>query len=134
MKHTTLVLSNVLYCTEQIKAVEQFVIQKNIISGLMLMEQAGQAVFEYVQHRYRIAKKIAIFCGSGNNAGDGYVVGKLALQAGLSVFAYSVKICSSNLSNRVWYLGMNAGSNCPFLSRGLEISISPCCPFSVFRL
>lgn len=90
MKHATLVLPNVLYCTEQIKAVEQFVIQKNIISGFTLMEQAGQAVFEYVQHRYRMIKKIAIFCGSGNNAGDGYVVGTLALQAGLSVCVYSV--------------------------------------------
>lgn len=79
-----------LYSTEQIKAVEQFVIQKGILFGYTLMERAGQAVFNYVQHHYPAAKNITIFCGSGNNAGDGYVVAKLALQANLEVRVYSV--------------------------------------------
>ena len=79
-----------LYSTEQIKAVEQFVIQKGILSGYTLMERAGRAVFNYIQHRYPAAKKITIFCGSGNNAGDGYVVAKLALQAKLDVRVYNV--------------------------------------------
>ena len=90
MKNTDIGLPEALYCTEQIKAIEQFVIQHNIISGLMLMERAGQTVFEYIQRSHRMAKKIAIFCGSGNNGGDGYIVATLALQAGLNVCVYSV--------------------------------------------
>ena len=79
-----------LYNTEQIKTLEQFVIQEGLLSGFTLMERAGQAVFEYIAHRYPTIKHISIFCGGGNNAGDGYIVGALALQAGLNVRVYSL--------------------------------------------
>jgi NAD(P)H-hydrate epimerase len=79
-----------LYSTEQIKKVEQFVIQNGMFSGYALMERAGQAVFDHIQHSYPKVKKITIFCGGGNNGGDGYVVAKLAAQANLDVCVYSV--------------------------------------------
>lgn len=83
-------LPQVLYCAEQIKALEQFVIREEILSSYALMERAGLAVFEYTQRYYSTAKKITIFCGSGNNAGDGYIVARLALQTNLDVRVYSV--------------------------------------------
>jgi NAD(P)H-hydrate epimerase len=86
----TVNLPRELYSTQQIKIVEQFVIQKGILSGFTLMERAGNAVFEYVQYSYSSAKNMSIFCGSGNNAGDGYIVATRALQAGLNVCVYSV--------------------------------------------
>ena len=46
----TVNLPRELYSTQQIKIVEQFVIQKGILSGFTLMERAGNAVFEYVQY------------------------------------------------------------------------------------
>lgn len=79
-----------LYRTEQIKALEQFVIQRDIISGFELMERAGTAVFQCLQARYPNVQAIAVLCGAGNNAGDGYVVATLASQAGLKVCVYSV--------------------------------------------
>ena len=86
----TVNLPRELYSTQQIKIVEQFVIQKGILSGFTLMERAGNAVFEYVQYSYSSTKNMSIFCGSGNNAGDGYIVATRALQAGLNVCVYSV--------------------------------------------
>ncbi len=79
-----------LYRTDQIKVLEQFVIQRGIISGFELMQRAGKAVFECLQARYPHVQNIVVFCGAGNNAGDGYIVATLALQAGLSVCVYSV--------------------------------------------
>ena len=79
-----------LYRTEQIKALEQFVIQHELISGFELMQRAGKAVFECLQARYPHVQDIVVLCGAGNNAGDGYVVATLALQAGLNVVVYSV--------------------------------------------
>lgn len=91
-------LPNILYSTRQIKTIEQFVIQSGMVSGCVLMERAGQAVFDYVQHYYPEVKKITVFCGGGNNGGDGYVMARLAMQAGLEVCVYSV-VETSGLKN-----------------------------------
>ncbi len=83
-------LPSALYRTEHIKVLEQFVIQRCIISGFELMRRAGKAVFECLQVRYPHVQDVVVLCGAGNNAGDGYVVAMLALQAGLNVVVYSV--------------------------------------------
>lgn len=82
-------LPTALYRTEQIKILEQAVIQQGIISGFELMERAGTAVFTCLKERYPVSK-IAVFCGSGNNAGDGYVLATLALKAGMNVCVYAI--------------------------------------------
>lgn len=54
------------------------------------MLQAGQGVAELVQHvvgRLHLKPKIVLLCGSGNNAGDAYVAGKILLNGGFHVKA-----------------------------------------------
>ncbi len=57
------------------------------------MEQAGKGAAELV-HEYCEAKKtvkhIILICGSGNNAGDAYVVGRYLLRKNYKVFAYQI--------------------------------------------
>ena len=55
------------------------------------MQRAGQVVFDGIRARYPNAKKWLICCGSGNNAGDGYVVARLAHSAGLSPVVCALK-------------------------------------------
>lgn len=50
------------------------------IPGAVLMHNAGTAVFHEIEQ-----EAIAVICGKGNNGGDGFVVARLALQAGLQV-------------------------------------------------
>ena len=47
------------------------------VSGRELMMRAGRAIFENVEWK----PPVAIVCGTGNNAGDGYVLAKLLLDA-----------------------------------------------------
>ena len=54
------------------------------ISGRELMERAGRAVFENVDWR----SPVAIICGTGNNAGDGYVIARLLHEQGTEVVIY----------------------------------------------
>ncbi|MBI5254010.1 MAG: NAD(P)H-hydrate dehydratase [Euryarchaeota archaeon] len=42
-----------------------------------LMENAGKQVFEALRKRFKLRnKKIAVFCGTGNNGGDGFVAAR----------------------------------------------------------
>lgn len=49
------------------------------IPGAVLMNNAGAAVFRHVA-----SGPVGIVCGKGNNGGDGYVVARLAMLAGLT--------------------------------------------------
>ncbi|HEX5756641.1 MAG TPA: NAD(P)H-hydrate dehydratase [Arenimonas sp.] len=50
-----------------------------------LMERAGAAAFEILRQRWPRVTRIGVACGPGNNGGDGYVLARLAQQAGLEV-------------------------------------------------
>ena len=55
------------------------------IPGYTLMCRAGEAAFEQLGEGWPDARELLVLCGAGNNAGDGYVLARLALHAGLSV-------------------------------------------------
>jgi len=80
-------LPNKLYLAEQAREMDRMAIEDYAIPGIDLMRKAGLAVFELIKQRYA-STAIAIFCGAGNNAGDGYVIAKLARQSGLAVEVY----------------------------------------------
>ncbi len=77
-----------LYRAEDIKALEQCAIQQYGISGFELMRRAGEAVLQCLQEKCPDASSVAVICGRGNNAGDGCIVARLALLAGLQVKVY----------------------------------------------
>ena len=49
------------------------------------MERAGRAAFERLRRRWPRAARLHVLCGPGNNGGDGYVLGRLAIEAGMQV-------------------------------------------------
>lgn len=63
-----------IYQTSQIQAIEQYAIKIDGISELELMNRAAKAAFNCIQQHYPHANNITIFCGAGNNAGDGYTL------------------------------------------------------------
>ena len=78
-----------MYQARQIRDLEQSAIAGGI-EGYTLMQNAGKAVFAQITKRWPQAKRLVVFCGSGNNAGDGYVVAGLAKLQGYWVECYSV--------------------------------------------
>lgn len=59
-----------------------------IQSGYTLMQEAGAALFKFVQAK--ALEPIAIFIGGGNNGGDGLVLAKLLMQAGIKSTTFSL--------------------------------------------
>lgn len=74
-----------LYTVEQVRAMDRYAIDVVGISGIELMKRAGQRTFECLMQNWPEARSVAVFCGAGNNGGDGYVIARLALQYGLTV-------------------------------------------------
>ena len=79
-----------LYKTTQVREMDRRAIQDRGMLGIDLMRKAGRAVFQCLRLQWPQAHTIAVFCGAGNNGGDGYVIAHLALQAGLNVTVYSL--------------------------------------------
>ena len=76
--------NNYLYNCDQVRTLDRLAIDRDNISGLQLMQRAGKAVFKHIlQHYPKYA--ITVFCGSGNNGGDGYVIATLAKEKGIAV-------------------------------------------------
>ena len=59
------------------------------IAGETLMIRAGEAAFQQLLKRWPDCQQPAMLCGGGNNGGDGYVVARLALRAGLHPQVYA---------------------------------------------
>jgi ADP-dependent NAD(P)H-hydrate dehydratase / NAD(P)H-hydrate epimerase len=87
-KDTMQKLPTKLYRAAQVRELDRIVMTECGIPGIELMSRAGNAVFRHLRIRWPNAKAISVFCGSGNNAGDGYIIAGLALGVGLKVTVY----------------------------------------------
>ena len=79
-----------VYTAGQVRSIDRVAIDELGIPGYELMCRAGSAALAVLRERWPAARSIAVFCGAGNNAGDGYVVARLAKAAGLGVRAVAV--------------------------------------------
>ncbi len=79
-----------LYTAQQSKELDKL----TGIDGFTLMKTAGQAVYKEMLSQWinlRPKGKLHIFCGAGNNAGDGYVIASCARADGIEVTVTAVK-------------------------------------------
>lgn len=84
-------LPTALYRAAQVRELDRLAIEKWGEPGIDLMNRAGHAAFAALQKRWPSIQRIVVVCGSGNNAGDAYVVARLARETGLSVAVYRPK-------------------------------------------
>ena len=74
-----------LYRASEVRQLDSIAIKEFAIPGIELMNRAGSAVFDELCCRWPEARNIVVVCGAGNNAGDGYVLARLAHEKGFSV-------------------------------------------------
>ena len=82
-------IQHFLYTAEQTRQLDALTIQSGT-SGIELMERAGQAAFNLIKSYWPQVHTLHIVCGNGNNAGDGFVIARLAKQAGLHIYVHSI--------------------------------------------
>jgi hydroxyethylthiazole kinase-like uncharacterized protein yjeF len=74
-----------VFTPAQVRDIDRAAIEKLGIPAYTLMTRAGEATFRAARARFPSARRWRVYCGAGNNAGDGYVVARLAREAGVAV-------------------------------------------------
>ncbi len=72
-----------LYTVDQVRALDRRAIDSLGIPGYELMQRAAAAALVCLRQHWPRARRIAVYCGPGNNGGDGFLLAALAGEAGL---------------------------------------------------
>ena len=72
------------------REIDRTAIEDEGIPGYTLMTRAGAAAVRAAREQFPDATRWQVVCGAGNNAGDGYVVARLAAQDGIVVSVLAV--------------------------------------------
>lgn len=77
---------------DEVRRFDAWAINTLGIPGVVLMENAGRSCAELIKEKLAAVPKprVCIFCGTGNNGGDGYVIARHLVNSG---FEISVVLC-----------------------------------------
>src|SRR6202050_2625659 len=70
---------------EEMRTIDRATSERFGLPSLTLMENAGATVADYVLAHHGEARRVVIFCGKGNNGGDGFVAARRLHQQGRRV-------------------------------------------------
>lgn len=79
-----------IYSVDAVRAIDSAAINDAGIEGYTLMTRAAEASLRHACAVFPSARRWQIVCGAGNNAGDGYVLARLAAQQGIKVSVLAV--------------------------------------------
>ncbi len=73
---------------EEMARLDRLTMEQYGLSGVLLMENAGRGAAELILRRFAELNDVHIYCGPGNNGGDGFVIARYLLNRGVrcSVF------------------------------------------------
>ena len=79
-----------IYTVAAVRETDRTTIEDHDVPGYTLMSRAGAAAVAEARALFPDARRWQVVCGAGNNAGDGYVVARLAALEGIAVSVLSV--------------------------------------------
>ncbi|MEQ9478644.1 MAG: NAD(P)H-hydrate dehydratase [Algiphilus sp.] len=73
------------YAAVDVRELDRRAIQDHGIPGYTLMQRAAAAAWQTARRAWGLPDRLVVFCGSGNNGGDGYEIACLAHADGVAV-------------------------------------------------
>lgn len=100
---------------KQIKQADAVSIRNQNISSEELMERAANKVFEWICRKYPAAstETVSVFCGPGNNGGDGLALGRMLYKANYKVKIFTLEFTKNNSSDFLSNLQKLKSNNIP---------------------
>lgn len=77
-----------LFTAAQIKSWDAFTMKSQSLSNLELMERAASAAFEWIVQHYSLSHSFFVFCGPGNNGGDGLIISRKLIEEGYRIHVF----------------------------------------------
>jgi len=81
-------MTNYLYTAAQCREIDRLAMQSLGLKGMQLMQRAAEAAMDLLATCWPGAQTLNLYCGPGNNGGDGYLLATRAHQLG-----YAVRVC-----------------------------------------
>ncbi|MBP7735787.1 MAG: NAD(P)H-hydrate dehydratase [Spirochaetes bacterium] len=114
--------------SSEMQAIDRITIQELGIPGDVLMGMAGRSVAETIRYECPRMKKAAVFAGTGNNGGDGFVISYFLTQYGTQtdVFLVGDESKISDTSRVYFNLCKKSGIPIGSVRSGLELDDYDC--------
>ncbi|KMQ70543.1 bifunctional ADP-dependent NAD(P)H-hydrate dehydratase/NAD(P)H-hydrate epimerase [Chryseobacterium koreense] len=74
-----------IFSAEQIRKCDSFTIENEQVSSIDLMERAAESCVNSILQKTEDGAVFLIFCGNGNNGGDGFAIARMLYQSGFDV-------------------------------------------------
>ena len=78
-----------IFTSTQIRKCDAFTVENEHVPSLKLMEKAASACADWLSERFSGTAEFLIFCGRGNNGGDGFAIARLLYQKGYDVTVFA---------------------------------------------
>ena len=86
-----------IFSAAQLKKADELTIKNQGITSIQLMERAASLITNEIDKRLQNADiAIKIFCGIGNNGGDGLVIARQLIEKGYRVKVFVVNYIQEN--------------------------------------
>jgi NAD(P)H-hydrate repair Nnr-like enzyme with NAD(P)H-hydrate epimerase domain len=103
-----------IFSAAQIKQIDEETIANEPISSINLMERAAMACVKRIIKLINMEDELIIFCGKGNNGGDGLAITRLLLERGF--------ICHAHIVNYTDKYSLDAENNTTNFALSLNAS------------
>lgn len=78
-----------IFTAEQIQKGDQYTIEHEPVLSIQLMERAAEACVNWISENCKNHRNFALFCGSGNNGGDGFAIARMLYQKGFDIDVFT---------------------------------------------
>ena len=112
-----------VYRAEDVRELDRQAIEVHGVPGIRLMSRAAEAAFNQLDFIWPGVQRLAVFCGAGNNGGDGFLLAALATKKGMAATVYQLGNAGNMTGDalKAYQYAQEAGVECQLFSAGVKV-------------